>query len=317
MSKNERGVVSGRAPGAARLVTRTMTAFFVVPEEQPAQTATRTLLTICIVVLCSLTYISTVVAERVMHLPIGKLTHFVAGLVPIWLLGDSARPPELDLVPLWLTPLTAIFVHQGVLHLVLNMLWFWAFGRELERILGLLRYATLLIVAAYATAYFQALAARTGVPVIGASGVVAAVLGGYVILRPKSVVRVWFFPIGSVLPMPAIFPLAGWFILDLLRTFDVVSKGRDDLIAHPAHLSGFLVGIGLAALLRPSGMPLFDQGKPWPRLDWHLVNRESNPRTERWARLFDRATRIMAITVLVGLFSLLVISYLVLGLKIW
>jgi len=273
------------------------------------------LLTICVVVLCCITYLSLFVAERVTHLPLMKMARALAGLNPIWLLGDSPRPPELDLVPIWLTPITAVFLHQGVFHLALNMLWLWMFGRSLERVLGTLRYATLLITAAYATAYFQALAVRTDVRVIGASGVIAAVLGGYAILRPKSVVRVWFFPVGFFVPMPAVWLLGGWFILDLLRTLDVLSKGREDFIAHPAHLSGFLVGIGLAALLRPAGMPLFDEGKPWPKLKFDLSDREPNPKLERWARIFNWATVILVITVFGGLFLLLVIGYLVQGLR--
>jgi membrane associated rhomboid family serine protease len=243
-----------------------MTILFAVPERQPADGARRPLLTVCAVVLCCVTYLSLWAGEQVTHLPLTKVAQFVAGLVPIWLLGDAPRPPELSLVPLWLTPITAAFVHQGILHLGFNMLWLWMFGRQLERILGRLRYATLLVVAAYATAYFQALSVRTNIPVIGASGVIAAVLGGYAVLSPKSLVRVWFFPVGTFVPMPALFPLGGWFILDFLTTLDVLGKGRSDFIAHPAHLSGFLVGIGLAAVLRPAGIPLLDAGKPWPTL---------------------------------------------------
>jgi membrane associated rhomboid family serine protease len=199
------------------------------------------------------------------------------GYVPDWLLGRVDRPETFRLVPLWLTPVTSILVHEGFFHVAINMVWLWLFGRALEHSLGTARYALLLIGAVYGSAIFQSAALGGLEPVVGASGMVAGILGAFLVVHPKAAIKTLFIIIFrvAVIPVPAVFFLLGWWVLDLLTALDAISRGRPDGIAHPAHLSGFLVGMGLVAFLRPPQLALFDAGKPWPELSSFSMTRNT------------------------------------------
>jgi membrane associated rhomboid family serine protease len=190
----------------------------------------------------------------------------MAAVVPLWLFGDVPRPPDLALVPLWLTPLTAVFVQPGLVHLSANLLWLAIFGTRLEHMLGTARTALLMLLCAYGSAVFQAMSVRDLTAVLGASGVVGSVLGAFLVLRPKLLLRLRLFASLS-LPLPAIFVLVGWFGLDLVSALRDLAGGKPLRVAYPLHLAGFLLGAGCAAVLRPRTMPLFDKGHAWFSLE--------------------------------------------------
>jgi membrane associated rhomboid family serine protease len=223
------------------------------------------------------------------------------GVTPAWLLHREPRPSEYDFVPVELTPLTAVLLHADILHLGFNCLWLGVFGPPLEATLGHVRYALLLLISAYAAVLFQALALPSAAPVIGASGVIAGVLGAYAALQPKTLVRVCLVIPPRMLAVPAVFVLAGWFALDLLHTLDEMQRRAVSYVGHPAHLSGFLFGIGLAATLRPAGMALFDSDKRWPTLADLQRAQRSDPSTKRfWDRIYA-VTKLVAIVLMTGI----------------
>lgn len=146
---------------------------------------------------------------------------------------------------LWLTPLTALFLHADVLHLAFNMLFLSVFGSGLEDKIGRIRF--LLV---YFGGGFIASAAHTlshpfsMAPTIGASGAIAAVLGCYLIALPKSWVLTYFPPI-FFFPVPAPLFLVVWIVGQLYGAFNSfawASASAGGNIAWMAHLGGFLAG---------------------------------------------------------------------------
>jgi membrane associated rhomboid family serine protease len=207
----------------------------------------------------------------------------VASVVPRWLLGDVPRPPEFAVLPLWLTPLSAIFLQPGLVHLSLNLAWLTLFGGRLERMLGTARTALLMLICAYGSAVFQAMSIRDMTAVMGASGLAGSILGASLVLRPKLLLRLRL-PASLSLPLPAIFLLVGWFALDLVYAVRDVAGGKSLRVAYPLHLAGYLLGAGCAALLRPAALPLFDKGRAWFSLEEWSEDEAARPRP-RWATI--------------------------------
>jgi membrane associated rhomboid family serine protease len=241
------------------------------------------------------------------HPPAKEMLSF--GLVPDWLTGAVPRPEAYGLVPLWLTPLTAILVHDGILQLLFNVVWLWLFGRRLELSLGILRCALLMLGVTYGSALFQSVAAGGSEPVIGASGLVAGVLGAFIVLHPKAELKVFVLAGGFLRTMaiPAALVLLAWWVEDLLVAIDAVARGHTDGIAQPAHLSGFLLGMALATVLRPATLPLFDAGKPWPTLNpaVELVP-APGPHLAQLEKIFGVLTKIAVfavVSIVVGLIA--------------
>jgi membrane associated rhomboid family serine protease len=106
-------------------------------------------------------------------------------VVPAQLTGDGEGPCAGP--PVWLTPLTAMFAHDGLLHLAGNMLFLWLFGRTLESTLGPVRFVAFYLLAGLAaTALLVALGPDSRVPTVGAAGAISGLVGGYLILFPRA-----------------------------------------------------------------------------------------------------------------------------------
>ena len=163
--------------------------------------------------------------------------------------GDASGQPST-----WLTLLTSMFMHGGLLHLGGNMLFLWIFGNNIEDSMGPLRF-----IAFYLLGGVAALAAQTAidpsaaVPTIGASGAVAAVLGGYALLYPRArVVTLLFIVIFfTILELPALLVLGGWFVLQALYGASELATpvGSGGGVAYFAHIGGFLFGLLLIKLV--------------------------------------------------------------------
>ena len=162
--------------------------------------------------------------------------------------GDASGQPST-----WLTLLTSMFMHGGLLHLGGNMLFLWIFGNNIEDSMGPLRF-----IAFYLLGGVAALAAQTAidpsaaVPTIGASGAVAAVLGGYALLYPRArVVTLLFIVIFfTIFELPALLVLGGWFVLQALYGASELATpvGSGGGVAYFAHIGGFLFGLLLIKL---------------------------------------------------------------------
>lgn len=139
--------------------------------------------------------------------------------------------------------------HRGFLHVAANMLILWVFGPNVEDRLGRPGFAALYLVAAIAAGALHALVRPE--PVVGASGAVAAVTGAYLVLFPRTRVRVLLiFLIIGVFWIPA-----WWFILfAMVRDFLPLGMGIQDGVAHEAHLAGYACGAGVSLLLLSLGV---------------------------------------------------------------
>jgi membrane associated rhomboid family serine protease len=171
-------------------------------------------------------------------------------------LGEQRAPFEpLDAPPWWATLLTSMFMHGGLLHIAFNMLFLWIFGNNIEDSMGRGRFVLFYLLAGLAAAYAQALLdTNATVPAIGASGAVAGVLGGYLLLYPHARVLTLVFIIFLVtlIEIPAVIMLGIWFALQFLpaigqlATPDVSATGGG--VAYFAHIGGFVFGLAAIRL---------------------------------------------------------------------
>ncbi|CAN5292929.1 rhomboid family intramembrane serine protease [soil metagenome] len=136
---------------------------------------------------------------------------------------------------------SSLFLHADIWHLLGNMLFLWIFGNNIEDRMGHGRFAGFYLLAGLlATAVFVAANSGQAVPLVGASGAVAGVLGAYLILFPTARVTVIIPPL-FFLPfaLPAIIVLGGWFLLQLR---DVSGPAVGGGVAYLAHVAGFVFG---------------------------------------------------------------------------
>ncbi len=155
-----------------------------------------------------------------------------------------------------LTPVTAMFLHGGWMHVIGNMLYLYIFGDNVEDRLGRGRFLVFYLACGVLSFLVQVLFnARSMVPNIGASGAIAGVLGAYLVLFPRArvltiVPLLIFFP---VVEIPAFVFLGFWFLIQFLS--GAASLGASSPmaggIAWWAHIGGFLAGIVLLKVLLP------------------------------------------------------------------
>ena len=154
--------------------------------------------------------------------------------------------------PSWITLLTSMFIHGGLDHILGNTLFLWVFGVHVERSMGALRYLAFYLVCGLgASALEIATSLGSNVPGIGASGAIAGVLAGYLLLYPKSHIDV-LVPLGR-LAWPAQLPawvfIGVWFLYQLaLSVVSFGDVGGGGGVAYSAHVGGFLTGFVLVRL---------------------------------------------------------------------
>jgi membrane associated rhomboid family serine protease len=156
----------------------------------------------------------------------------------------------------WLTVLTHMFMHGGVLHLLGNVWFLWIFGGNVEDRLGTFRYLLFYAATGVAAGAAQIAAGpSSALPMLGASGAISGVLGGYLILFPTAFVWTlvpWIVPI---LPVPAVVFLVLWFVLQAYNGLGSLLDGSaaDGGVAWWAHAGGFAAGVGLTVWAKAQG----------------------------------------------------------------
>ena len=148
----------------------------------------------------------------------------------------------------WLTLLTAMFMHGGFLHIAGNMLFLWIFGNNVEDALGRPRYIAYYLLGGLAAFAGQVLVdPNSTVPTIGASGAIAAVLGGYILLYPRARVVTLIFIIFfvTIIELPAMVVLGIWFLEQIYFGAAGLSNpvGGSGGVAYFAHIGGFAFGL--------------------------------------------------------------------------
>ena len=174
-------------------------------------------------------------------LPSGELERFIRtwGITP-------ATPAPLTLI-------TSMFVHAGLGHAAGNMLYLWIFGDNVEDRLGRPRFVLFYLLTGLIAALAEVgLNPESTVPMVGASGAVAGVMGGYLVLYPRSrVLTLLPFPF-LITEVPAVFFLGLWFLLQFLSGLGSLATTADlpGGIAFWAHVMGFVAGVLLVKPLQ-------------------------------------------------------------------
>ena len=164
------------------------------------------------------------------------------------------EPAPLDQAAWWVTLITALFMHGGILHLGGNMLFLWIFGNNIEDSMGRGRFVLFYALAGLISVYAQSLIdPGSTVPTIGASGAVAGVLGGYALLYPHarvlSLIIIIFFV--TLIEIPAMILLGIWFVLQFLPAIGqtaLTDLAGGDSVAYLAHVGGFVFGLAAIKL---------------------------------------------------------------------
>jgi membrane associated rhomboid family serine protease len=173
---------------------------------------------------------------------------------------------ETDLPPTWLTLLTSIFMHGGLLHLGGNMLFLWVFGNNIEDSMGRVKFvAFYLLGGLVATLSHTVIDTSSTIPSIGASGAVAAVLGGYALLYPRArvVTLIILIIFITVIEIPALLILGLWFLFQLYDASQPIG-GESGGIAYFAHIGGFLFGLAVIKLFARRENPHYGSYNPRP-----------------------------------------------------
>jgi membrane associated rhomboid family serine protease len=236
----------------------------MIPIRDDNPTTITPVVTIAIIGLCTLVFLWQV------SLPVEAATRAVYsyGVIPAVLFGHDALPPELARVPPTLSILTAMFLHGGWMHLIGNMLYLWIFGNNIEDSMGHVRFAIFYVLCGAGAALAQSiLDPGSIVPMIGASGAIAGVLGAYLMLFPHAHVIV-VVPLGFFIqPMrlPALLVLGFWFVLQFIQGGLAVGTKEGGGVAYWAHIGGFVAGIVLIFLFRRHPPPRFGTRRsgPW------------------------------------------------------
>jgi rhomboid family protein len=182
---------------------------------------------------------------------------FTYGMIPAELFSFWRPPRPYQLISPSAKILTSMFLHGGWFHLIGNMLYLWIFGNNIEDVLGRRRYLFFYLCCGITAALAQAFSnPASHIPMVGASGAIAGVLGAYLLLYPGANVHcfVWIVIFFRIVNVPAWTMLGLWFAMQLISGLHVGS-GKPG-VAFWAHVGGFVTGLVLVILLRPSGVPL-------------------------------------------------------------
>jgi membrane associated rhomboid family serine protease len=141
--------------------------------------------------------------------------------------------------------LTSMFMHGGFAHIFGNMLFLWIFGDNLENLLGHIRYLIFYLLCGIAAALAQVLMAPDSViPMLGASGAISGVLGGYILMFPRRQVRAVIYYYYTT--VPAYVAIGIWIVYQLVLGY--LSSAEEGGVAYSAHIGGFIAGLALVKI---------------------------------------------------------------------
>jgi membrane associated rhomboid family serine protease len=184
------------------------------------------------------------------------------GFIPGYLFGGIPPQTEISLgygvtcslggLPAWFTVMTSMFMHGGWMHLIGNLWFLWVFGNNIEDSTGHGRFLVFYLLCGVIAALAQAAAdPLSAIPMVGASGAISGVMGGYIVLYPRVRVHmlVFLFVFITRIVVPAYMMLGYWFLLQLLSSVPRISSEAGG-IAFLAHAAGFVAGMVLVLFFR-------------------------------------------------------------------
>ncbi len=148
-------------------------------------------------------------------------------------------------LPVYFNFLSSMFMHGNFAHIFGNMLFLWIFGDNLENLLGHFRYAAFYLVCGFGAALAQVVMDPNSIiPMLGASGAISGVLGGYILLFPKRQVRAIIF--SFLTTVPAFVAIGIWIAYQLIVGY--LTPADTGGVAYAAHIGGFIVGLALVKI---------------------------------------------------------------------
>ncbi len=204
---------------------------------------------IAIIIACFLVFLYEVAFES----NIDRL-FFDWAVVPAELTDYLGNPGDHPLRVLF-TPITAMFLHGGWFHIMGNMIFLWVFGDNVEDALGHFRYLAFYLLCGIAAAAAQVwIDPNSPVPMLGASGAIAGVLGAYLVLYPRATIAALIMPFFFWTAYVPAFVLIGfWFLIQVFNGVASIgyAVGASEGVAWWAHVGGFLAGLLLLWFFRP------------------------------------------------------------------
>lgn len=212
----------------------------MIPLRDDNPSTIKPVVTITFVVLCAIVFLW----QFSLGPARGQQAIYALGVIPAVLFGHGSLPPELTVVPPYMTALTSMFMHGGWMHLIGNMLYLWIFGDNVEDSMGHGRFIVFYLLCGLAAVLAQALPEPgSTIPMVGASGAISGVLGAYLLLYPHARVLV-LIPFGFILHtvrIPAGIVLLLWFGLQLFS--QLATPAGQGGVAFRAHIGGFIAGM--------------------------------------------------------------------------
>ena len=150
-----------------------------------------------------------------------------------------------------ITLVTAMFMHAGWMHIIGNMVYLWAFGPAIEDAMGSFRFLFFYLGGGLVAMFAQVASdPHSTIPVLGASGAIAAVMGAFLVTYPRDRIRtvLFFLIFFRVTYIPAVFLIGFWFLIQLWN-LGAVTEVRSSGVAYLAHVAGFLFGVALGRIL--------------------------------------------------------------------
>jgi membrane associated rhomboid family serine protease len=192
-----------------------------------------------IIFICSITFLKYIFEHNYVQEQL-----FVSfGMIPAVLFGYSELSTQLQIIPAYMTIITSMFLHGGWMHLIGNMMYLYIFGDNIEDKLGKAKFLVFYLITGIIAALTQALLDPSStIPVIGASGAIAGILGGYLVMYPKANIKVffWFIIFFKVFRIRAFIVLVGWILIQFFSfSGEELNSGG---VAYGAHIGGFVSG---------------------------------------------------------------------------
>ncbi len=219
--------------------------FFPFADENP--TKNKPLISWSIILVCTIIFLNYVFKQDYTK----EMIFLSFGMIPALVFGYSELSDSLNIVPPTFTIITSMFLHGGWMHLIGNMTYLYIFGDNIEETLGKIKFIIFYLLTGGCAALAQALLDPSStIPMVGASGAIAGILGGYLVLFPKAKIKVffWFLIFFKVIKIRAYIVLGGWILIQFLsfNGSDLNSGG----IAYAAHIGGFISGIILIYFMK-------------------------------------------------------------------
>lgn len=227
----------------------------MIPLRDDNPTEITPVVTVALIFSCSMVFLY----EISLSMPSSEAFVYMFGAIPAVVLGHAQLPPELVILPAYGTLFSSMFLHGGWMHLIGNMLYLWIFGNNIEDVMGHAKFVLFYLICGVLAAFSHALIdPESTIPMVGASGAISGILGGYLLLYPHARVLV-LVPYGFIgtFNVPAAMVLGLWFLMQVLSGgMSLGNQGGG--VAFFAHIGGFLAGMILIGFFKHSHVRFFN-----------------------------------------------------------